>query len=112
MLLKEPTKHHAIHLAALRELCAKSPLKIMKEYSSTYKLPATNTSHNTSGHTAGNKKKNSKEVGNNDLQQEKLTNLDTLEETTEDHNNANAADTTSSGWSNLFFNSKASKFAV
>lgn len=97
MLLKEPTKHHAIHLATLRDLCAKSPLKIMKEYSSSYVLPIKNTSH-------------AKKEVKDDFSKEKLTNLDALEDVAEPA----ATDEGESGWSNLFFksNSKASKFAV
>jgi hypothetical protein len=100
MLLKEPTKHHALHLATLRDLCAKSPLKIMKEYSSTYVLPIKNTS--SASHA--------KKEGKDDFSKEKLTNLDALEDVAEPA----ATDEGESGWSNLFFksNSKASKFAV
>jgi small-conductance mechanosensitive channel len=31
-LINEPTKHHAVHLATLREKCAKNPLKLIKHY--------------------------------------------------------------------------------
>jgi hypothetical protein len=32
MLVEDPAKHHAMHLAALREKCAKNPTKILKAY--------------------------------------------------------------------------------
>ena len=32
LLIEDPTKHHAVHLATLREKCAKNPLKILKHY--------------------------------------------------------------------------------
>jgi hypothetical protein len=35
MLRKLPTVHHAVHLANLRDVCAKSPTKLLKDYSPT-----------------------------------------------------------------------------
>jgi hypothetical protein len=38
MLIEDPSKHHAFHLTALREKCAKSPLKIIKLYTENNEL--------------------------------------------------------------------------
>jgi len=32
MLLLEPNKHHAVHLASLRKLCESNPLKLLKRH--------------------------------------------------------------------------------
>ena len=35
MLLLEPHKHHAVHLASLRKLCESGPLKLLKRHKSS-----------------------------------------------------------------------------
>ena len=39
LLTKQPTVHHAVHLASLRDFCAKSAVKILKEYTPSVKAP-------------------------------------------------------------------------
>ncbi len=31
-MLKDPSKHHAVHLATIRDRCAKNPAQILKNY--------------------------------------------------------------------------------
>ena len=89
-MLKEPTKHHALHLATIRERCTKNPHQILKNYH------------------AGKLQKQA-EQNDTQIQMESLSSLEKMEE-----NNDVSVDTEKKKgmFTGLFGNKKASKFAV
>ncbi len=124
MLLLEPHKHHAVHLASLRKLCESGPMKLLKRHKSSAPSSPSKSPRSPVRASAPASAPTPAPVpvpvpvkaAPPVTEEFHFDELGALEDKTDAEEEAEPAATSSTGvkstWSSSIFGSKASKFAL
>lgn len=120
MLLLEPHKHHAVHLASLRKLCESGPMKLLKRHkssapSSPSKAPRSPVRASAPASAPAPAPAPAIKAAPPVTEEFHFDELGALEDKTDAEEDAEPAASSTGGkstWSSSIFGSKASKFAL